>query len=199
MIDVVVADEAEGVAVAKQYLSYFQGPLPTWESAEQALLRDTPLWFYVLRESEVRRGGGLAGVGARIVAETFHRALEGSASSIVRDTAFRPTLGPDDQTFRMVDLLLFAFEGKKALLAPLLARPSLAGHMLVAGLPAAERRPEAARVHRAKRRDRLGDDRGVVALARGVDDAERQARGLQRSAERDHLVRQAARARAAGL
>ena len=30
----------------------------------------------------------------------------------------RPTLGPDSTTFRMVDLLLFAFEGKKALLAP---------------------------------------------------------------------------------
>ncbi|HEX6584756.1 MAG TPA: hypothetical protein VF056_14245, partial [Thermoleophilaceae bacterium] len=59
------------------------------------------------------------GVGARIVAETFHRAMEGSESSIVRDTAFRPSLGPNSNTFRMVDLLLFAFEGKKSLLAPL--------------------------------------------------------------------------------
>jgi hypothetical protein len=89
------------------------------KAQRRALLRDTPLWFYVLRESEVRRGGGLAGVGARIVAETFHRAMEGSAASIVRDTAFRPTLGPDDETFRMVDLLLFAFRGRKSLLAPL--------------------------------------------------------------------------------
>jgi hypothetical protein len=45
--------------------------------------------------------------------------MEGSKHSIVRDTAFRPSLGPDSNTFRMVDLLLFAFEGKKALLAPL--------------------------------------------------------------------------------
>jgi hypothetical protein len=37
----------------------------------------------------------------------------------VRDTAFRPSLGPNNNTFRMVDLLLFAFEGKKSLLAPL--------------------------------------------------------------------------------
>ena len=58
------------------------------------------------------------GVGARIVAETFHRAIEGSTHSIVRDTAFAPTLGPNSTTFRMVDLLLFAFEGKKALLNP---------------------------------------------------------------------------------
>ena len=44
--------------------------------------------------------------------------MEGSRFSIVRDPAFRPTLGPDDATFRMVDLLLFAFEGKKRLLNP---------------------------------------------------------------------------------
>jgi hypothetical protein len=37
----------------------------------------------------------------------------------VRDKAWRPTLGPNNRTFRMVDLLLFAFERKKNLLAPL--------------------------------------------------------------------------------
>jgi Animal haem peroxidase len=83
-----------------------------------ALLKDTPLWFYILREAELN-GGRLKGVGARIVAETFHRAMEGSQASIVRDSTWRPTLGPNSTTFRMVDLLLFAFEGKKALLAPL--------------------------------------------------------------------------------
>jgi hypothetical protein len=82
------------------------------------LLRNTPLWFYILREAELN-GGKLKGVGARIVAETFHRAIEGSDVSILRDTAFKPSLGPDNQTFRMVDLLLFAFERKKVLLAPL--------------------------------------------------------------------------------
>jgi hypothetical protein len=60
-----------------------------------------------------------AGPGVRIVAETFHRAMEGSQVSIVRDPTWRPSLGPNNTTFRMVDLLLFAFEGKKALLAPL--------------------------------------------------------------------------------
>ena len=39
VIDVVVEDEAEGVAVAKKYLSYFQGALPKWECADQRLLR----------------------------------------------------------------------------------------------------------------------------------------------------------------
>jgi hypothetical protein len=42
-----------------------------------------------------------------------------SQESIVRDPTWRPELGPDSNTFRMVDLLLFAFEGKKNLLAPL--------------------------------------------------------------------------------
>lgn len=83
-----------------------------------AVLDDTPLLFYILREAELN-GGRLAGVGARIVAETFHRAMEGSKPSIVRNPAWRPSLGPDSDTFRMVDLLLFAFEGKKNLLAPL--------------------------------------------------------------------------------
>jgi Animal haem peroxidase len=87
------------------------------QTQREALLRDTPLWFYILREAELNNGR-LKGVGARIVAETFHRAIEGSTHSIVRDTTFAPTLGPNSSTFRMVDLLLFAFEGKKALLNP---------------------------------------------------------------------------------
>jgi hypothetical protein len=45
--------------------------------------------------------------------------MEGSEDSIVRDQAFRPMLGPNNTTFRMTDLLFFAFEGKKTLLAPL--------------------------------------------------------------------------------
>ena len=83
-----------------------------------AVLDDTPLLFYILREAELN-DGKLAGVGARILAETFHRAMEGSQPSIVRDPGWRPSFGPDSDTFRMVDLLLFAFEGQKSLLAPL--------------------------------------------------------------------------------
>jgi len=88
------------------------------QAQRTAVVRDTPLWFYVLREAEFN-GGRMKGVGARIVAETFHRAMQGSRFSIVRDKDWRPTLGPNNKTFRMVDLLLFAFEGKKSLLAPL--------------------------------------------------------------------------------
>ena len=82
------------------------------------VVTDTPLWFYILREAELNQGR-LAGVGARIVAETFHRAMEGSTFSIVRDPDWRPQLGPDPNTFRMVDLLLFAANGKAKVLNPL--------------------------------------------------------------------------------
>lgn len=39
VVDVLVADDAEAVAVARKYLSYFQGPVDTWECADQRLLR----------------------------------------------------------------------------------------------------------------------------------------------------------------
>lgn len=85
---------------------------------KDAVVQDTPLWFYILREAELN-GGRLTGVGGRIVAEVFHRAMEGSSVSIVRNPWWRPSLGPDRETFRMVDLLLFAFEGRGDLLNPL--------------------------------------------------------------------------------
>jgi hypothetical protein len=86
-------------------------------SQRDSVLTKTPLWFYVLREAEFN-DGKLNGVGARIVVETIHRAIESSINSIVRDPAWRPSLGPNNTTFRMPDLLLFAFEGKRRLLAP---------------------------------------------------------------------------------
>jgi acetyl-CoA carboxylase carboxyltransferase component len=39
VVDVAVTDEAEAVQVAKQYLSYFQGPVTQWECADQRRLR----------------------------------------------------------------------------------------------------------------------------------------------------------------
>ena len=39
VVDIPVADEAEAVRVAKQYLSYFQGAVSGWECADQRLLR----------------------------------------------------------------------------------------------------------------------------------------------------------------
>ena len=39
VVDIAVADEAEAVQAAKQYLSYFQGPLSDWDCADQRELR----------------------------------------------------------------------------------------------------------------------------------------------------------------
>jgi len=39
VIDIAVADEAEAVAAAKKYLSYFQGAVADWSAADQRLLR----------------------------------------------------------------------------------------------------------------------------------------------------------------
>lgn len=98
----------------------FTGLVPTLRAE---LAANTPLWLYILREAELN-GGRLTGVGGRIVAEVFHRAMEGSTYSIVREPQWRPTLGPDSFTFRMVDLLLFAFEGRADLLNPLGDEPA---------------------------------------------------------------------------
>jgi hypothetical protein len=87
-------------------------------SERNALVQNPPLWFYVLREAELA-GGRLTGVGARIVAEAFHRAIDGSRTSILSRPHWRPDLGPDPDTFRMVDLLLVACDGRADLLNPL--------------------------------------------------------------------------------
>ena len=80
---------------------------------KDALADKAPLWFYVLREAELN-DGVLTGVGARIVAETFHRAMQGSQFSIVRSKGFAPELGRGS-TFEMTDLLLHAFGDVKGL------------------------------------------------------------------------------------
>jgi Animal haem peroxidase len=94
------------------------GPDQLNQQQQDALVASTPLWFYILREAEIN-GGKLGAVGGRIVAEVFHRAMEVSTYSIVRDPQWRPTFGPDSNTFRMVDLLLFAFNNDPTSLNPL--------------------------------------------------------------------------------
>lgn len=88
------------------------------QEQQDALVASTPLWFYILREAELN-AGRLGAVGGRIVAEVFHRAMEVSTYSIVRNPHWRPQFGPDSNTFRMVDLLLFAFNNDPTLLNPL--------------------------------------------------------------------------------
>jgi acetyl/propionyl-CoA carboxylase alpha subunit/acetyl-CoA carboxylase carboxyltransferase component len=75
VVDIAVEDEVEAVAAAKQYLSYFQGPVSSWECADQRLMRsiipENRLRVYNVRDVietladtgsvlELRRGFGLA-------------------------------------------------------------------------------------------------------------------------------------------
>jgi hypothetical protein len=76
--------------------------------------RNTPLWFYVLKEAFVETGGQrLGSVGGRIVGEVFLGLLQLDRGSWVRTRpTWRPTL-PDRSgrvtgRFAMVDLLTFA-------------------------------------------------------------------------------------------
>lgn len=82
VVDVVVADEAEAVDVAKRYLSYFQGTVEDWECEDQRLLR------HLIPEDrrrvyDVRRViGALADRGS--VLELRRRYGRGMITSLVR-------------------------------------------------------------------------------------------------------------------
>jgi len=82
---------------------------------DAGLAEETPLWFYILKEAEIRENGlKLGPIGARILAEVFIGLLQGGAleeegkMSFLSDPRWRPSVGPDSRTFRMVDLLTFA-------------------------------------------------------------------------------------------
>jgi hypothetical protein len=80
---------------------------------QAALTADTPLWFYLLKEAEVRQNSERLGpVGGRIVAEVLLGLLAGDPSSYLR---LQPTWKPDGGIpaakvgdFTLADLLKFA-------------------------------------------------------------------------------------------
>lgn len=69
---------------------------------------DTPLWYYILRESELRANGERLGpVGGRIVAEVLIGLLQGDRFSYLRvNPSWKPLFGGAD--FRLKQLLLRA-------------------------------------------------------------------------------------------
>jgi hypothetical protein len=74
---------------------------------------ETPLWYYILKEAEVRhRGERLGEVGGRIVAEVLLGLIDGDPNSYRNAEAeWRPELpSPQAEHFRMVDLLRYAGE-----------------------------------------------------------------------------------------
>lgn len=134
--EVIAHMAASGVAPAaltrKQILAAGAGGLDLsglGKELKRELSEATPLWFYVLREAEVN-GGRLGDVGGRIVAETFHRAMEASRMSILRDPTWRPDPGRHPGGFGMVDILLRSFKASVGELRPLspdAARPKSDG------------------------------------------------------------------------
>ena len=82
------------------------------QANNQRLLKKTPLWYYILKEAEVRENGlRLGTVGARIIIEVFARMLHEDADSFIHH-GFTPSLprhnGLPAGDFTMVDLLSFA-------------------------------------------------------------------------------------------
>ncbi|KIH98702.1 peroxidase [Streptomonospora alba] len=95
-----------GQAVARA-----MGVQPLADSQLEAPRRGAaPLWYYILRESEVLEGGRRLGpVGGRIVAEVFLGLLAADSSSYLsNDPGWKPTLeGDREGDFTMPDLIRF--------------------------------------------------------------------------------------------
>ena len=86
---------------------------PELQQFGHGLPSSTPLWYYILKEAEVRAGGArLTGVGAKIVGEVFIGILQLDPTSyLATNPSWRPTLPRRSGSvgdFRMVDLLTFA-------------------------------------------------------------------------------------------
>ena len=72
--------------------------------------RRTPLWYYILKEAEVREDGlRLGPVGGRIVGEVIIGLLQTDPASYLSvNPSWTPTLPKAGSTFRMTDFLRFA-------------------------------------------------------------------------------------------
>jgi hypothetical protein len=71
--------------------------------------KETPLWFYILKEAQIRGNGlRLGPVGSRLVAEVFVGLVQGDKQSFLSQKNWKPTLPAKKVgTFFMTDLLQF--------------------------------------------------------------------------------------------
>jgi hypothetical protein len=78
-------------------------------AAQKGFDTATPLWYYILKEAQVRGNGERLGpVGARIVAEVFVGLVQGDEDSYLSQPGWKPTLpSKTPGTFTMTDLLQF--------------------------------------------------------------------------------------------
>lgn len=92
-------------------------PVPTKELGLQTYgwQGETPLWYYILKEAEIRKNGEQLGdVGGRIVAEVLIGLLEGDPNSYLNvESNWRPSLSSAQEgDFTMTDLLRIAASTK---------------------------------------------------------------------------------------
>jgi hypothetical protein len=88
-------------------------PLTREESGLDGRGAETPLWYYVLREAEVRAGGEHIGpVGGRIVSEVLIGLLDADPGSYRNsDPGWRPTLpSAEPDRYSTADLVVCATE-----------------------------------------------------------------------------------------
>jgi hypothetical protein len=78
-------------------------------AAQKGFDTAAPLWYYILKEAQVRgQGERLGPVGARIVAEVFVGMVQGDSDSFLSQPGWTPTLpAKTPGTFFMTDLLQF--------------------------------------------------------------------------------------------
>jgi hypothetical protein len=70
------------------------------------LHKKTPLWYYILKEAQVRTGGERLGpYGGRIIAEVFTGIVQGDKDSFLSQANWKPSLGPVKGQFTMADML----------------------------------------------------------------------------------------------
>jgi hypothetical protein len=101
------------IASAMSIQSLSNTELAELQSIRPSFVQSTPLFYYILKEAELREDGlHLGPVGARIVAEVFIGLLQLDSDSYLSvQPNWLPTLPTHDgmpQSFRMIDFLTFA-------------------------------------------------------------------------------------------
>ena len=104
----VPSGQAIGRAMGETVLS--EGDLAELRTVYEPFVDSTPLWYYILKEADVREDGARLGpVGGRIVAEVFLGLLQLDPRSFLNSSSeFTPSLGGVPGRFQMTDFLAFA-------------------------------------------------------------------------------------------
>lgn len=95
----------------------------------------TPLWYYILRESEMQGGTRLGTLGGRLIGDVFTGAIAADKDGLLHDNSKtsrrwlpEPPIAPAEGQFTLADLLVFAGvatrPGAAASLAPASATPA---------------------------------------------------------------------------